>query len=843
MNKKCISSLIDIDVKSLELCFVSVKIDNTKNLIVGCIYFPPNSPSSLYNDYFSILDNLISSRPNDDLLLFGDFNLPNLNKASLNANLNLSSPEAICLENLSLLNLYQINTIFNSHGSILDLILSNSNSHSISLNKDSIVPVDNYHPPINISYSQSFTPSPLYFSEETYDWYNGDYTNILSFLGSINWNELFNISNDITTVTEEFYSLLFYAINNFIPKKKFCKSKFPCWFSKNLINLIKLKKFQHSIFKLSNSHDDYQQFSSTRAQCKSLSRFDYSQYLIKIQKSFRSQPKKFWSFIENIKKSSGLPNSMSFNHKKADNGQEIVDLFSQYFSSVYKDTAPTNINFQTNVVQSIDSLNSLHIELLEVFHELNILSSKNAIGPDGLSPIFLFNCRFILSPPITYLFNLCLNSGSFPSPWKSTYINPIPKKGNKSFISNYRPISIISILPKIFSKIINNKLTPMFKHILAPQQHGFRNKKSCLTNLITIKHHIIKSFSNNQQTDVIYTDFEKAFDRVNHSLLINKLQKIGFANPLLSWFNSFLSQRIQFVKYKNFISTPMNVISGVPQGDHLSPLLFNLFINDSISSISHSSILLFADDAKIYKSITSPDDIKLLQSDLASFNEWCISNSLSLNIDKCQIVTYSKKHNPLHSNYQICDINLHRSSLIKDLGILFDSKLLFNAHVSTIKNKALSVLGMIKRNCSDFRDPLALKCLYTSLVRSLLEYAPLIWNHNNIGHNDQLDKVQNKALRFICHKCNIQRTPHSGYDNILKLLNLEPLNVRRHLSYNTFLTKLLNNEIDDSFILSQLNFKVNSHYTRNNHLFYIRHSSKKFTSYDPINILMSSGNS
>jgi hypothetical protein len=116
VDKKYISSLIDIDVKSLESCFVSVKINNTKSVIVGCIYFPPTSPSSLYIEYFSILDNLISSRPNDDLLFFGDFNLPNLNKTSLNANLNLSSPEAIFLENVAFLNLFQINTIFNSYG-------------------------------------------------------------------------------------------------------------------------------------------------------------------------------------------------------------------------------------------------------------------------------------------------------------------------------------------------------------------------------------------------------------------------------------------------------------------------------------------------------------------------------------------------------------------------------------------------------------------------------------------------------------------------------------------------------------------------------------------------------
>jgi hypothetical protein len=136
----------------------------------------------------------------------------------------------------------------------------------------------------------------------------------------------------------------------------------------------------------------------------------------------------------------------------------------------------------------------------------------------------------------------------------------------------------------------------------------------------------------------------------------------------------------------------------------------------------------------------------------------------------CQIVIYSKKHNFSHFNYHLCDINLHRLSLVKDLGILFDSKLLFNVHVLAIKNKALAIFGMIKRNCSNFYDPLVFKCVYTSLVRSLLEYSLLIQEHNN-ADNDQLEKVQNKVLRFICYKCNILKTPHSGHKNILKLLN------------------------------------------------------------------------
>lgn len=742
-----------------------------------------------------------------------------------------------------MLNLFQINTIPNIYGSILDLILSKSPSHIISQNSDSIVPMDNYHPPLNICYTQLHTPPSLSYTELSYDWSNGNYNAILSHLGSIDWSELFKISNDISFLIDEFYAQLYFVINTFIPKKTYFKSKFPRWFSKNLINLIKLKKTYHLIYKMSNSHNDYLKFSSTRSQCKALSKLDYSRYLITTQNSLKSQPKKFWSFIKNLRSSHGLPNSMSLDHVTAENGQEIVDLFSHYFSSVYNNINIPIINMDTTkIIESNDSINKLHIELIEVFNELNILDYKNSIGPDGLSPLFLFNCRFILSPPIMYLFNTSLKNGIFPTAWKSTYINPIHKKGNKSLVSNYRPISIISILPKIFSKIVNRKLTPIFKNILVPHQHGFRSNKSSVTNLITIKHDILESFSKGQQTDVIYTDFEKAFDSVNHKLLTHKLLKTGFANPLLSWINSFLCLRTQIIKYKSFISIPIKVTSGVPQGDHLSPLLFNLFINDVVSSITHSKILLFADDAKIYKSISSLDDISLLQKDLTDFNEWCFSNGLSLNINKCQILTFSNKRNTINFNYSISDTSLERVHVIKDLGISFDSKLLFNLHILAIKNKALSVFGMIKRNCSQFNNPFTFKCLYTSLIRSILEYAPIIWENNSNGHSDQLEKIQNKVLRFICIKSNIPRTPHSGYEQILNILHLESLKSRRINTYSTFLTKLINNEIDDAFLLNQINFKTNSHNLRNKDLFYLPHFPQKYMLNDPLNILMSCGN-
>lgn len=149
---------------------------------------------------------------------------------------------------------------------------------------------------------------------------------------------------------------------------------------------------------------------------------------------------------------------------------------------------------------------------------------------------------------------------------------------------------------------------------------------------------------------------------------------------------------------------------------------------------------------------------------------------------------------------------------------------------------------MIKRNCSKFNDPFIFKCLYTSLIRPNLEYAPIIWENNSIGQSDQLEKIQNKVLRFICIKSNISRTPHSGYDHILNILHLESLKTRRNNTYSNFLFKLINNEIDDSFLLNQINFKTNTHNLRNNDLFFIPHYSQKYMLNDPLNILMSCGN-
>lgn len=207
------------------------------------------------------------------------------------------------------------------------------------------------------------------------------------------------------------------------------------------------------------------------------------------------------------------------------------------------------------------------------------------------------------------------------------------------------------------------------------------------------KNIILHSFESNSQTDIIYTDFSKAFDQVNHIILLKKLQSFGFSGSLLSWFQSFFSDRFQIVKYLNFKSTYFPVSSGVPQGDHLSTLLFNIFINDLPNVIINSNILLFAVDAKLIKIIKTGQDAINLLSDINNLILWCNRNHLFLNVNKCKFMRFYLIKNPICYHYTISDSNIELVSQFKDLGVIFDSKLNFSPHTEMIKNKAMRNLG------------------------------------------------------------------------------------------------------------------------------------------------------
>ena len=294
------------------------------------------------------------------------------------------------------------------------------------------------------------------------------------------------------------------------------------------------------------------------------------------------------------------------------------------------------------------------------------------------------------------------------------------------------------------------------------------------------------------QTDVIYTDFAKAFDTVPHDLLVKKLVKMGFSGNLLSWLKSYLSNRYQCVVLDGVTSSMLKVTSGVPQGSILGPLLFLIYINDLPEVLKHSSALLFADDTKIYRmcNVNCVDDCKKLQCDLDALLSWCTKWRLNVNIAKCKILSVTKSRSPVVFDYHINGILVERVSEFNDLGILIQNNLSWNSHVKKTVAKARKMLGLIRRTVG-YKAPQSVKLqLYTTLVRSNLEYCTQAWNSLTLKNRLKIERVQRAASRYILDY------PDARYPERLSMLNLLPLSFRRDLLDLNFFYKCLNGQYE-----------------------------------------------
>lgn len=452
----------------------------------------------------------------------------------------------------------------------------------------------------------------------------------------------------------------------------------------------------------------------------------------------------------------------------------------------------------------------------EVSDAIGKLKTTKSVGPDQMPSYILRACSESLTGPLTFIFNLALASSTFPSAFKSSYVRPIPKKGNSSDLLNFRPISILSPFCKVFEQILFDRIYWHVSSRLSPQQHGFVKKKSTLTNLLSFINDVYLSFSSRLQVDVIYLDFEKAFDKINHDILLAKLSSFNFHPSALSFFASYLSDRLQYVRYKGHFSRPFHASSGVPQGSKLGPLLFLLAINDIVTVPLHSRLLLFADDVKLYFRISSLSDCLLLQSDLNAISAWATSNLFQINISKSQFMSFTRRKSLFDFVYRVGDTPLTRVFQINDLGVIFDPKLRFSIHIDAIIRKANQSLGFLLRNTVRLSDVDTLKMLYTAFVRSKLEYCSSIW-YPNKADNNRIERVQARFVRILFFRLNgfYPSFPNQiSYQLLLSHIGLESLSARRIKHDLFFLHKLLNGSIHDCNLLEQVGLYVPYHNLR-----------------------------
>ncbi|XP_008190178.1 uncharacterized protein LOC103312002 [Acyrthosiphon pisum] len=414
-------------------------------------------------------------------------------------------------------------------------------------------------------------------SHNYYDFRRAPYSKICEFLNSFNWLETI-ISLDVDEAAKAIYDASHFCILNFVPEVSYIPSTFPKWFSKNLKHIVLSKKREHAKFKASRCPLDYAEFSAIRASYKAEYKRCHTVYLSRTESMLKSNPRSSWDFVRSLS----------------------LNLFSHYFNTVY---VPPLSNDHSSPFLFHDLPSTCSFDIDDVDAGLDTLKNVKSVGPDGLSGIFLYNVKSSLCFPLWLLFKRSIDSGVFPSSFKISSVTPIFKSGDKADVKNYRPVSVLSHISKLFKLLVLRSIQSPINSILIDKQHGFRPGRSTTTNLLVFNNFVIKAVEKHIQVDVIFTDFTKAFDRVDHGRLIETLYKTGFGEPLLSWFKSYLSDRVQWVKVFGCKSSISKVSSGVPQGGHLSPILFSLYVNGIKEIVKNCELLMFADDLKLFKKI------------------------------------------------------------------------------------------------------------------------------------------------------------------------------------------------------------------------------------------------
>jgi hypothetical protein len=310
-----------------------------------------------------------------------------------------------------------------------------------------------------------------------------------------------------------------------------------------------------------------------------------------------------------------------------------VDTLNEFFASVFIKDGSTveDLNEECATKCPHPSFNKSII-----LKHLNNLNTQKSVGPDKVHPKVLKECAKSLSFPLSLIFEKSFVTGSIPKLWSCANVVPLFKKGNKLDPTNYRPVSLTSIVCKIRERIIRDQMMVYLveNNLISKEQHGFVNNKNCITNLLETLDLITQAFGEDYSIDILFLDFAKAFDSVSHVKLLKKLFGLGFVSFMLNWCKAFLSNRVQRVVIGENISSWKKVTSGVPQGSVLGPLLFVIFINDLSKKIIKDT-KLYADDTKVISINRCQDDSKLLQEDINTLVKWSEEWLIKFNESKC----------------------------------------------------------------------------------------------------------------------------------------------------------------------------------------------------------------
>jgi hypothetical protein len=789
------STLIAEEIKlesnhNIESIFCKISTPNSKQLIIGSVYRPPNSNIEYMTDLCNQLTNIEAKYKNAVIWIMGDFNLPdiNWNSYTIEKHQNIKEINELFINTLLNLNLEQINKKPTRNNNILDLFLTNRPGLVIDYE---ILPGLSDHDIIRVN-NRMHTQICKKPKRIIYLWNKCNTTELHQ--AAIKFQTTFltkyNINHPVEDLWQVIKTNLKELMSDFVPTKQTSNKINKCWFNTKLKKLCKQKENLFKNFKATNSNRLHKKYLKIKHLTQKLSRQLQNEYVNNVIS--KDNNKNLWSFIKSKKmETTGIAPLKGQNNKTYNDNETKANILNTFFASSFSNPGDKEISINLN---KIEELGNINVEEKGINKLLTNLKVNKASGPDEIPARLLKELNNELSPIFTILFQASLNQGSVPKDWKLANVTPLFKKGDKSDPGNYRPVSLTSITCKILEHIIYSSIVNhLDKHnVLCPHQHGFRKNRSCETQLIGLIDDLSKGLDNNNQIDAILLDFSKAFDKVHHTSLLKKLKFFGISGPVHQWIQDFLIGREQTVIINGSKSSSITVNSGVPQGTVLGPLLFLIYINDLPNCINTGTkVRLFADDCIIYRTIKTEKDSEMLQKDLEELQKWESNWSMSFHPEKCQLLRVSKKKKQIITNYFIHGKNLSQTNNAKYLGVIINDKLSWNPHIDEVVKKSNKTLGFIKRNFYKCNKNIKLKC-YLTLVRPILEYASSVWDPSTKENIKKLEQIQKRAARFITS----EYSPQTRVTPIVKSLNLELLEDRRAKTKVVIIHKALNSNLE-----------------------------------------------
>lgn len=824
----------DLESAACEVVWSEIQLDQKSRLFIGCVYTAKPSEDLIEALRDSLHEVNSKSKPGDTILLCGDFNMPNIHWTHADEregdnqlkSSTVATPTLLDTAFLSLVNEYDLNQYVSfptRANNFLDLLFTNNPDVSTSVTR---VPpaVKSDHEPFhcNLSVPSLITAKSPKISTR-FNWRKADYQKICSALSNSPWTRLYENTN-VNEKCNIFYEIVNKVISECVPVLKVNPIKYPAWYDNETINALNDKNRAYRQWKRNDTADSKIEFQVKRTYFKTLKKLKYKHYMSKVDTSLGKEPSLLWNYVRKKTRSVRIPTEVHYNVHKAHDGDTCCQLFSNYFKTKFTPTLNNNEPLPAVPTFTDECISSITVSRMEIETLLQSLTIGKSSGPDEIPVAVLKYCRRVISKPLTDIFNHALKSGVFPTRWKCANITPVLKKGSRFNVKNYRPISLLSVISKVFESLIHKRLYCHVSKCLSSEQHGFVKRRSTVTNLTEYTQYIASKMDSKIQVDSIYTDFSSAFDSVDHKLLLHKLSGYGICGSLHSLLTSYLSDRSQSVTINSAKSSSVHVTSGVPQGSILGPLLFVLYVNDIPSCFKYSKSLMYADDLKIFRPILKRSDCDLLQKDISSLSDWCKVWKLDLNISKCNIITFTNKKKYLCHVYKLNDSNLERVNEIRDLGVIISSSLSFNSHVNHIVPKAFKLLGFIKRNCMREFQSSTLRRMFVSLVRPQVDYATVIWNPNfsHETNTNRVESVQRRLMKLMCLKSNYAYH-RVDYHNFCLDINLPSLKTRRQNTDLIFLYKIIHNYYDCN-LLPDINFRVPGKFTRSQDVFMVPRS-------------------